>query len=263
MRGIAGEVVRRIRGDRGKRRRRLAVPLRVNHTLRVLVVEDDGAISDAVLYCLRRDGMQAEVAHTLAAARVATANVEVVVLDLGLPDGSGFSLLRELRRVERGPRVIVLTSRDEDVECVAALEAGADDFVTKPFSPRALAARVRAVARRGERVDEGSRSDDASQALVVDSERRRATFMGRDLALTKIELDLLAVLAEAPGRVRTREHLVARVWGDDYALAERTVDSHFKGLRRKLAEAGAPATLVETVRGVGFTLRDPPARASS
>jgi len=244
----------------------------VNHTLRVLVVEDDGPIADAVLYCLRREGMQAEVAPTLAAARLATANADVVVLDLGLPDGSGFSLLPEIRKIEHGPRVIVLTSRDEDVECVAALEAGADDFVTKPFSPRALVARVRAVARRGERRDDGSvsrstpsgitkgvtaSSADPARGLVVDAERRRATFAGTDLALTKIELDLLLVLAEVPGRVRTREHLVARVWGDEYALAERTVDSHFKGLRRKLTEAGAPATLVETVRGVGFTLRDP------
>ena len=199
--------------------------------------------------------MQAEVAPTLAAARLCTANADVVVLDLGLPDGSGFSLLPEIRKIEHGPRVIVLTSRDEDVECVAALEAGADDFVTKPFSPRALAARVRAVARRGERRDDAPRSD-VARGLIVDAERRRATFAGRDLALTKIELDLLLVLAEAPGRVRTREHLVTRVWGDEYALAERTVDSHFKGLRRKLTEAGAPPALVETVRGVGFTLRE-------
>jgi two-component system catabolic regulation response regulator CreB len=171
----------------------------------------------------------------------------------------------------------VLTSRDEDVECVAALEAGADDFVTKPFSPRALAARVRAVARRGRSSETGNeplrhpqdvvtplREDICevpltvrSGTLVVDLERRRALFGDKELGLTKLELDLLAVLAEAPGRVRTREHLVARVWGEDYALAERTVDSHFKGLRRKLAAAGAPASLIETVRGVGFTLREP------
>jgi two-component system catabolic regulation response regulator CreB len=225
----------------------------VHHTLRVLVVEDDSAIADAVLYCLRRDGMHAEVAETLAAARRAhTPDLDVVVLDLGLPDGSGFSLLPELRKRASGPRVIVLTSRDEDVECVAALEAGADDFVTKPFSPRALAARVRAVARRGELLP----ARDGRAGLVVDALGRQASFAGRELGLTKIEFDLLAVLAEAPGRVRTREHLVARVWGETYVLAERTVDSHFKGLRRKLAEAGAPATLVETVRGVGFTLRE-------
>jgi len=226
--------------------------------LRVLVVEDDGAIADAVLYCLRRDGMLAVVAETLAAARRATSDADVVVLDLGLPDGSGFSLIPELRRTENGPRVIVLTSRDEDVECVAALEAGADDFVTKPFSPRALAARVRAVARRGGPNRSTVTRDERAAGLVVDAERRRAAFAGTDLGLTKIELDLLLVLAEAPGRVRTREQLVRRVWGDTYALAERTVDSHFKGLRRKLAEAGAPATFIETVRGVGFTLREQP-----
>lgn len=211
--------------------------------MRVLVVEDDGPIADAVLYALRRDGMEAEVATTLAAARRSATGFDVVVLDLGLPDGSGYALLPELGNT----RAIVLTSRDEDVECVAALEAGADDFVTKPFSPRALVARVRAVGRRQRAA--------SPTGLVVDRERRAATWAGRELALTRIEFELLSVLAEAPGRVRTREQLVRRVWGDDWALCERTVDSHFKGLRKKLADAGAPS-LVETVRGVGFTLRE-------
>jgi DNA-binding response OmpR family regulator len=219
----------------------------------VLVVEDDGAIAEAVLYSLRREGMDADVAETLASARRATSGADVVVLDLGLPDGSGFSLIPALRARADGPRVIVLTSRDEDVECVAALEAGADDFVTKPFSPRALVARIRAVARRGT-----EQRSSLPRGLVIDVEKRRASYAGAELPLTKIELDLLVVLAEAPGRVRTREQLVQRVWGDDYALAERTVDSHFKGLRRKLADVGAPAALIETVRGVGFTLREEP-----
>jgi two-component system catabolic regulation response regulator CreB len=217
--------------------------------LRVLVVEDDGPIADAVLYALRREGMHAEVAPTLAEARrrLPTARPEVVVLDLGLPDGSGFSLIPEV--CKHAARAIVLTSRDEDVECVAALEAGADDFVTKPFSPRALVARIRAVVRR-------HAPHLPPTSLVVDGARRIATYCGAALALTKIEFDLLAVLAESPGRVRTREQLVSRVWGAEYALAERTVDSHFKGLRRKLAEVGAPPNLVETVRGVGFALRE-------
>jgi len=220
----------------------------------VLVVEDDGPIADAVSYALRRDGMTAEVAGTLFEARTKMFAADIVVLDLGLPDGSGFSLIGELRRAPRAPRVIVLTSRDEEIECVAALEAGADDFVAKPFSPRALAARVRAVARRAREMD-APRENKAG--LAIDRERRRVMWAGALIALTKIEFDLLAVLAEAPGRVRTREQLVTRVWGDDYALAERTVDSHLKALRKKLCEAGAPSTLVETVRGVGFTLAEP------
>lgn len=228
----------------------------------VLVVEDDGAIADAVLYALRKDGMDAEPAPTLALARARTAARDLVILDLGLPDGSGFSLLATLRVEPAPPRVIVLTSRDEDVECVAALEAGADDFVTKPFSPRALVARARAVLRRAsgelrpatrEGPREGTR---AHPGVQLDEARRRVTYDGREVALTKIEFDLLAALAEAPGRVRTRAQLVARVWGEAFALTERTVDSHVKALRRKLEEAGAPAALVETVRGVGFRLAE-------
>jgi two-component system catabolic regulation response regulator CreB len=213
--------------------------------MRILVVEDDGAIAEAVVYALEKEGMCADRAASLAEARAKLGEADLVVLDLGLPDGSGFSLIGEIRRAAR---VIVLTSRDEEVECVAALEAGADDFVSKPFSPRALVARVRAVLRR-------SAPSASSSGLEVDLERRTTCFAGRPIALTKTEFDLLAVLAEAPGRVRTRAHLVARVWGDEYALTERTVDSHFKGLRKKLEEAGAPAALLETVRGVGFKLR--------
>lgn len=224
----------------------------------VLVVEDDAAISDAVVYAIARDGMTAEAAPTLADGRARFAAADLVVLDLTLPDGSGFSLLGEMRRADAPPRVIVLTSRDEDVDCVASLEAGADDFVTKPFSPRALVARIRAVLRRGERRETKPETSAAGPplGLSLDAERRTATYSGRDIPLTKIELDLLLALAESPGRVRTRGQLVERIWGRDYALTERTVDSHLKGLRRKLEEAGAPPTLVETVRGVGFKLRE-------
>jgi two-component system catabolic regulation response regulator CreB len=231
--------------------------------LSVLVVEDDLAISDAVLYALRKDGMVASASPTVAGARLELSRGKhsVVVLDLVLTDGSGFSLLRELQRLRDPPRVIVLTSRDEEVDCVAALEAGADDYVTKPFSPRALVARVRAVLRRGGPLAGGDAHPSAApatdlQKLVVDADARRVVYAGAELALTKIEFDLLAALAEAPGRVRTRDQLVEKVWGNAYALTPRTVDSHFKALRRKLEEAGAPDGLIETVRAVGFRLRE-------
>jgi two-component system catabolic regulation response regulator CreB len=234
----------------------------------VLVVEDDEPIAEAVAYALGREGYAVVRAGTLAAARaslVELAEIDLLVLDLTLPDGSGFSLLGELRSLAAPrvpPRVIVLTSRDEDVDCVAALEAGADDYVTKPFSPRALMARARAVLRRGELAPQAdartssARAAVAPSGLAIDAERRVASWSGRLLALTKLEFDLLAALARAPGRVHTRGQLLDRVWGESVALTERTVDSHLKGLRRKLEEAGAPATLVETVRGVGFKLRE-------
>jgi DNA-binding response OmpR family regulator len=226
-------------------------------SLRVLLVEDDAAIADAIVYALRKDGMSVEHASTLAAAGPLLPTCDVVVLDLGLPDGSGFSLLRDAQRLAVPPRVIMLTSRDEEVDCVAALEAGADDYVTKPFSPRVLVARVRAVVRRVGRGDtKEGRGTAGTSGLVVDRVRREAAFRGVALTLTKIELDLLGVLADAPGRVLTREQLVEKVWGGEYALTPRTVDSHVKALRRKLEEAGAPDGLIETVRAVGFRLRE-------
>jgi len=137
---------------------------------------------------------------------------------------------------------------------VAALEAGADDFVSKPFSPRALVARARAVLRRAA----PSSTPPAPGGLVVDEGGRTVTYEGREIALTRLEFELLHALASAPGRVHTREQLVRRVWGDDYALTERTIDSHVKALRRKLGEAGASPSLLVAVRGVGFKLAEAP-----
>jgi DNA-binding response OmpR family regulator len=223
---------------------------------RVLVVEDDPGIADAVMYALQRDGMTAVAARTLAAARAGGAGVDLAILDLGLPDGSGFTLLSEWRAQGRGPAVIVLTSRDAETDCVASLEAGADDFVAKPFSPRALVARVRAVLRRGTAGASFAPATDA-RPLAVDAERRTVAYAGRPVELTRLEFELLAALASSPGRVHTRDQLVQRVWGGEYALTERTVDSHVKALRRKLGEAGAAPSLITAVRGVGFKLCEP------
>jgi DNA-binding response OmpR family regulator len=231
---------------------------------RVLVVEDDAGIADAVTYALRREGLTANVAASVEQARAAGTAFDLAILDLGLPDGSGYTLLGEWRSTGDGthdaPAVIVLTSRDGEVDCVACLEAGADDFVPKPFSPRALVARARAVLRRRAHAPSPARSPAsvrASGPLRIDGERRAASFDGRTIELTKIEFDLLSVLARAPGRVHTREQLVKEVWGGRFALTERTVDSHVKALRRKLGEAGADAGLIAAIRGVGFKLREP------
>ncbi|MBI4702113.1 MAG: response regulator transcription factor [Deltaproteobacteria bacterium] len=222
----------------------------------VLVVEDEPAIAESLAYSLRRDGFLVELCATLAEAQSAAERADLVILDLMLPDGSGFDLLAALRRRPQPPAVIILSSRDGEADRVAGLETGADDYVTKPFSPREVVARVRAVLRRT-----GARDVAAPGALPlsVDPDTRRATVDGRPIELTRVEFDLLACLLGAPGRVFTRAQLIDRVWGEDFAITDRTVDSHVKALRRKVAEAGGSAQLIETVRGVGYRVGGQPA----
>jgi DNA-binding response OmpR family regulator len=230
---------------------------------KILVVEDEPAIAESIAYSLRRDGFTVTVAATLAAAERELAGADLMVLDLMLPDGSGFDLIGQIRRGGHRTAVIVLSSRDGEADRVAALETGADDYVTKPFSPREIAARVRAVLRRaapalasGPPVTAGGA---APMPLTTEESTRRACVHGRVMDLTRVEFDLLACLLAEPGRVFTRAQLIDRVWGDGFAITDRTVDSHVKGLRRKVSEAGGDAALIETVRGVGYRVTDRPA----
>ncbi|NUO47978.1 MAG: response regulator transcription factor, partial [Polyangiaceae bacterium] len=156
------------------------------------------------------------------------------------------------------PAIIVLSSRDDEADRVAALETGADDYVTKPFSPREVVARVRAVLRRAGAIEPKARQADAELPLAVDEPSRRATVHGKVVELTRVEFDLLACLLSAPGRVFTRAQLIDRVWGDGFAITDRTIDSHVKALRRKVADSGGDAALIETVRGVGYRVTDQP-----
>jgi two-component system catabolic regulation response regulator CreB len=222
----------------------------------VLVVEDEPAIAESLAYALRREGYAVRLAGTLAEAERSLADVDLVVLDLMLPDGSGFDLLTALRLADRPPAVIILSSRDQEADRVAGLETGADDYVTKPFSPREVVARVRAVLRRA--VKGPAPGPKTALALVADPATRRAAVQGAALDLTRVEFDLLCCLLDAPGRVFTRAQLIERIWGDNFAITDRTVDSHVKALRRKVSEAGGDAQLIETVRGVGYRVSDRP-----
>lgn len=233
---------------------------------KILVVEDEPAIAESIAYSLRRDGFTVTVAPTLAAAERELSHIDLVVLDLMLPDGSGFDLIGQIRRSGQGTAVIVLSSRDGEADRVAALETGADDYVNKPFSPREIVARVRAVLRRAAppaaaQAPAQGTANGAPPALPlsVDEATRRATVHGKLMDLTRVEFDLLACLLAAPGRVFTRAQLIDRVWGDGFAITDRTVDSHVKGLRKKVSEAGGDAALIETVRGVGYRVTDRPA----
>ena len=220
---------------------------------KILVVEDEPAIAESVAYALRRDGFAVTIAQTLAEAEARRQEADLVILDLMLPDGSGFEWISALRSERRDQPIIVLSSRDGEADRVAALETGADDYVTKPFSPREIVARVRAVLRRSVASVPPSASASAP-AVELDEMARRAWVGETALELTRVEFDLLATLRGGPERVHTRADLIDRVWGDGFAITDRTIDSHVKALRRKLAEAGADPSTIETVRGVGYRL---------
>lgn len=214
--------------------------------MKVLVVEDDPVIAEPLVEGLKRNGF--EVEHVAYAAQVvpAAADVDVVLLDLGLPDGDGLEVLRELRRTSDVP-VIIATARGEETDRVVGLELGSDDYVVKPFSVRELAARIRAISRRRrtEPVLTGGR-------VMVDRGRHVAMIDGVEVDLTAKEFDLLAVLAEEPGRAVPRQELFSRVWDPVWIGSGKTLDVHIATLRKKIGDPD----LIETVRGVGYRLAD-------
>jgi DNA-binding response OmpR family regulator len=181
---------------------------------------------------------------------------DLVLLDLMLPAVSGYSVLQEIRRMGGLP-VIVLTARADEADRVAGLELGADDYVTKPFSPRELVARVRAVARRGRASEDTAGHPLRAGDLEIDRQRFEVKMKGRLVELTRKEFDLLAALARTPGRVFGREELLDLVWGQDGFVEPRTVDVHVARLRAKFIAARAPEPGIETVRGVGYRFREP------
>jgi phosphate regulon transcriptional regulator PhoB len=226
---------------------------------RVLIVDDEAAIVELVSYNLSREGFDVIVSHDGAEAlKMARHDApDLVVLDVMLPGMSGLDVCRQLRRETEIP-IILLTARKDEVDRVLGLELGADDYVTKPFSPRELVARVKAILRRTRaREDDGSESQEITRTgLVVDPERRVASLDGRTLNLTFTEFELLHILAKNPGRAFTRDDLLMRVWGQDFFGDARTVDVHVRHLREKLLEDPQSPRFIETVRGVGYRFRE-------
>lgn len=228
----------------------------------VLVVEDEAAIAETVLYALRSEGYAAS--HCLlggeALQRLQAGDIDVVVLDVGLPDLGGFEVCRRLR-AQPGPAaqlpVIFLTARNDEVDRVLGLELGADDYMTKPFSPRELVARVRARLRRAlpagtvPGADAGWREHGA---FAIDRDGRRIRFRGQMLDLTRYEYALLEALLQRPGAILSRAQLMDRGWDSSADSADRTVDTHVKTLRAKLRAAGASDDPIRTHRGLGYAL---------
>jgi two-component system, OmpR family, alkaline phosphatase synthesis response regulator PhoP len=220
---------------------------------RVLVVDDEPSIRDIVRGFLERDGMTViEAADGPSAVEIAReAAPDVVVLDLMLPGFDGLEVLRRIRTFS-DPFVLLLTARSEEVDRIVGLTVGADDYLTKPFSPRELVARVRALMRRRRPGPEDSGDVLRAGDLLVDPRRRTVTQAGEPVDLTVLEFDLLAALVRESGMVFTRQQLLDAVWGVDFFGDDHVLDVHVANLRRKLGDDASGARYIETVRGVGF-----------
>jgi two-component system catabolic regulation response regulator CreB len=225
---------------------------------RILVVEDEPSILDNIIYSLETEGFEAHGCTTGGEARAALLRGPwaLVILDVGLPDILGFDLCREIRRTSNLP-IIFLTARAGEVDRVVGLEIGGDDYMVKPFSPRELSARVKAVLRRIQAAPALADTKPAPHgAFRIDEERAQIHFTGVRLILSGTEFRLLRALCAQPGRVFTRAQLMDVAWSDPGAAMERTVDAHIKSLRAKLKEVSGEADPIETHRGFGYSLRE-------
>ncbi|MDO8286274.1 MAG: two-component system response regulator CreB [Rhodoferax sp.] len=233
----------------------------------ILLLEDDPAIARTVVYALERAGLR--VTHCLLVAdalrQLACASPDALVLDIGLPDGSGLDVCRQVRASAPHAHlpVLMLSAHGEEVDRVVGLELGADDYVTKPFSPRELVARVRGLLRRASTMAASPAAHHAAvpAGFTLDVEGQRATWQGQTLDLTRRELGLLAELLRHPGRIRSREALLGAVWGHASESTDRTVDTHIKTLRAKLLQITPAFDPITTHRGLGYAIvSDSPAQ---
>ncbi len=225
---------------------------------RILIVEDEPAIRDNIQFVLESEGLQTlQVGAGLDALPLLSRHeVSLIVLDVGLPDVSGFELLKDIRK-QSSAAVILLTARNAELDRVLGLELGADDYVVKPFSPRELAARVKAVLRRaGATPSPPATAAPPLRSLVIDPPRRQVTFCGTPLTLSRLEYELLAAFAKRPGHVLSREQLMTMIWEQPETSLERSVDAHIKNLRSKLRAVRPDVEAIVTHRGSGYSLRE-------
>lgn len=216
----------------------------------VLLVEDDPAISEPLARALGREGYEVRAHGTGKGALNEIDGADLVVLDLGLPDIDGLEVAREIRSQGRPTPILILTARTDEVDMVVGLDAGADDYVTKPFRLAELLARVRALLRRS--VGDVSEGEISAQDVTIDVSAHRSFVGSRELHLTAKEFELLRVLVREAGNVVEREALMREVWGSDPSGSTKTLDMHVSWLRRKLGDDAGSPRYITTVRGMGF-----------
>jgi two-component system response regulator RegX3 len=220
---------------------------------RVLVVEDEESFSDALSYMLRKEGFEVSVAATGTEALTSfeRTGADIVLLDLMLPEMSGSEVCRQIRQRSSVP-IIMVTARDAEIDKVVGLEIGADDYVTKPYSPRELVARIRAVLRRRSEPTEAESPTLAAGPVRMDVDRHVVTVGGDGVSLPLKEFELLEMFLRNAGRVLTRGQLIDRIWGADYVGDTKTLDVHVKRLRGKIEPEPSSPRYIVTVRGLGY-----------
>ena len=217
----------------------------------ILLLEDEASIADAVVYALQTEGFSV-VWKMLGQEGIASIREQVpslVILDVGLPDINGFEVCKEIRKFSDVP-IVFLTARKEEIDRIVGLEIGADDYIVKPFSPRELAARVKAILKRTNKNSPAT----TQGAFHCDAEKGRITYAGKTLDLTRYEYRLLKILLASPGRIFSRDELMERAWESPDASMDRTVDAHIKSLRAKLKETDSTCDAIKTHRGMGYSL---------
>lgn len=226
----------------------------------ILIVEDDQDIADMIALTAKNEGWNSfhasDAEKALSALKIK--NFSACVLDLMLPGMDGLSFLKVIRSMTilKSMPVIISSARDDDADIVSGLELGADDYIIKPFSPRVLAARIRAILRRSERsVAESGQPQNVLEhrGIVLDKKRHSTSLDGRPIELSATEFSIMELFVREPGRVFTREQIIDFVKGPDYPVTDRAIDVHILSIRRKLGDAGS---LIETIRGIGYKIRD-------
>lgn len=221
---------------------------------RILVIEDEANIAETIKIAIENESYGCDWAATgeVALEHLAHEAVSLVVLDVGLPDMSGFELLKRIRQTHTVP-VIFLTARGEEIDRVVGLEIGADDYITKPFSPRELMARIKAVLRRTNHSPQ-TNSSSTSNTFEINDQQAKISFQQQALELTLAEYKLLSGMLSQPNRVFTRAQLLEIIWDANHPSEERTIDTHIKSLRAKLKEIDANADQINTHRGIGYSI---------
>ncbi|SIS51580.1 response regulator transcription factor [Salimicrobium flavidum] len=227
---------------------------------KILIVDDEQSIVTLLKYNVERAGYETEVAYngTEALEKASNHSFDLIVLDLMLPELDGMEVCKQLRQEHIDTPILMLTAKDEEFDKVLGLELGADDYMTKPFSPREVVARIKAILRRIEKVEHIDKDEVITiKDLVIYPSRYEATVKGRMLTLTPKEFELLLYLARNLGRVLSRDQLLQYVWNYDFAGDTRIVDVHVSHLREKIEPATKKPTYIKTVRGLGYKMEDP------